>query len=335
MSIKVFGHLSPDTDSTCTPIVYTWFWNQINSNNSKEGNTDQADQSAQPLVNSNETNATAVLWGEPNKEALYLLERFGIEKPAVLSGVEKGEKVVIIDTNNADELPESILSAEILQILDHHKLFGNLSTESPIKVNMQAVACSATIVYQEIESAISSGLLAELPENMASLLLGAIISDTLKFTSPTTTKLDREVAEKLAQNAKIDIDELAEKMFAAKSDLTGMSAKDILLVDSKVFDFVGKRGRISVLETTNPSNAQNAELITEMQNMKQQENLEFFLFYIVDIINSNATLLLASDFEKDVARKAHNVEIVSDSVLLAGVVSRKKQIAPEVERAMS
>lgn len=306
--IKVIGHINPDTDSTCTPAVYAWYL-------SKKKNLP----------------AKAFISNEPNKEALYLLRRFKFEKPEILTEISESDKIVIIDTNNADELFKGFEKAEIIEIIDHHKLFGNISTSSPTKITMRPLACTATIVWQMIKEDGNS----EIDESIAGLLLGSILSDTLNFTSPTTTLEDKNAAFELAKLAGVETNELAQKMFEAKSDLTGMSAYDILNIDSKIFE-IGKKIRISVLETTKPENALSMlpDLKAKMIEIKQKEGLDMILFYVVDILNSSATVVVTNEEEKLLIEKAHSVKFEGETVDLAGVVSRKKQIVPKIEEVL-
>lgn len=307
--VKVFGHINPDTDSTATPLVYAWY-----------------------LTNKKNISAKAYIANEPNKEAKYLLQRFEFPQPVILTQLTEEDQIIIIDTNNAEELFTGFEKTQIIEIIDHHKLFGNISTSSPVKVTMKPVACVATIIWQIIKSDNNS----DIPSNVAGMLLGGIISDTLKFTSPTTTQEDIDAANELAQIAKVEIDELAEKMFEAKSDLTGMSADDILHVDSKIFDLSGKKLRISVLETTNPANAiaMINELQSRMIQIKTEENIDMVLFFVVDIINSLSHAIVVSDEEKALISKAFGLEFNSQTLTLPGVVSRKKQIVPKIEAAL-
>jgi manganese-dependent inorganic pyrophosphatase len=307
--VKVIGHINPDTDSTVSPIVYAWYETTHENLPSK-----------------------AYLAGEPNKEALYVLERFGFEKPEIISEFQEGDKIIVIDTNNPEELIKGHDKAEIIEIIDHHKLSG-LSTPAPVKITIKPVACVATILWKLFKM---HGH-AEIPGNVAGMLLSAILSDTLKFTSPTTTDQDKDAASELAKIANVEIDELADKMFAAKSDLTGMSPRDILHVDSKIFELAGKKLRISVLETTKPDNAlaMIEEIKNTMREVKNEEKLDGVLFYVVDIINTCSTAIAIDDFEKETLAKAHGVEMTSDRVMLPKVVSRKKQIVPNIEKALS
>lgn len=306
--IKVLGHQNPDTDSTCSPIVYAWYLNEFKN-----------------------LEAEAVVLGELNKEAQFVLNHFGVAHPRQISEVSEGEKLVIVDTNNPDELVNGFENAEILEIIDHHKLQG-LKTNNIPNVTIRNYGSVPTVLWEIMAEAQDN-----LPKHIAGLMLAPIISDTLKFTSPTTTGKDREVADKLAQIAEIDIDSFAAEMFAAKSDLTGMSSEQILTTDSKDFDFGGKIYKLAVLETTNPNSAleKRAELSLEIEEIKKRENLAGLMFFIVDIVNSESHLFVTSEHEAQIARKAFNADFNEDGIMrLAGIVSRKKQIAPMIEKAV-
>lgn len=307
--IKVIGHLAPDTDSTCAPIVYTWYLSE------------KKDMEARPFVT-----------GEFNREAKYVLERFGFHTPELLTKLTKEDEFVVVDTNNPDELVEGHADAKLLEIIDHHKLVGGLSTPDPISITIRPWACTMTVMWDIMKQ---DGV-AELPSEIAGIMLAAILSDTLKFTSPTTTEMDTLAAEELAEMAGVEIDELAEEMFAAKSDLTGMSAKDLLLVDSKVFELGDKKVRIAVLETTKPENSldMKAELMSAIEELRAEQELDGVFFFAVDILNTKSHLVVNGDFEKEIAEKAFESEFVDDVMELDGVVSRKKQIVPNIEKAI-
>jgi manganese-dependent inorganic pyrophosphatase len=176
----------------------------------------------------------------------------------------------------------------------------------------------------------------DVPENVAGMLLGSILSDTLNYTSPTTTQEDRDAGKELADIAKVDSNELAAKMFEAKSDLSGMNADDILHMDSKIFVMEGKQIRVSTLETTNTGLAlgMSADIKKRMEELKNEESLDMVLFFVVDIINSSANALVTNEEEKKLIEKAFNVEFTSETVNLPGVVSRKKQMIPAIEKAL-
>ena len=186
--IKVFGHLAPDTDSTGSPIIWAWYLNEIRK-----------------------TPAKPVLQGEPNTEAAWMLERWGLDKPEIIQDVAADEKCVIVDTNNPAELPASINEADVIEIIDHHMLAGGIKTRTPINITIRPLACTATIMHDLIGADLASA-----PKDVKGAMLTCILSDTLEFRSPTTTPHDRAVAEELARSLRIDIAAHAADMFAAK-----------------------------------------------------------------------------------------------------------------------
>jgi len=303
--IKVFGHIAPDTDTVCSAIVYAWY-----------------------LTNIKGVLAKAYRLGELNKETEYVLKWAGVDVPEFLEKLEKDDRVAIVDTNNAEELID-LSGVEIDSIVDHHKLAGNISTAAPVEVTIRPVACTASIIYS-----LADALSEEMPEEILKLILAAIISDTLMFRSPTTTDFDKEIAEVIASELGIDIKELSEKMFAAKSDLSGMSAKDLVLVDSKVIDLEDKKYRISVLETTKPNNAleMKDDIKVAMKEIAAEEGLDDVFFFVIDILNEDATLIVSTDSAKAKAENSFGVAIEDDKVILPGVVSRKKQIIPALSK---
>lgn len=303
------GHINPDTDTVCSPIAYSWFLNE------------KLKLQTAPKVA-----------GELNKETKFVLQKFGIPTPEILNKFTEGDEVILLDTNNPEELIEGIESAKIIEIVDHHKLVGGLTTNEPIKITIKPLACTATIVWQIMKD---SGV-KELPKEIAGIMLCAILSDTLKFRSPTTTDEDKKAVDELNVICNEDLDKLSEEMFTAKSDLTGMSIKDILTVDSKVFPMGDKKVRISVLETTKPQNALTikSELISEMLKMKNEEKFDHFFFFVVDILNSEASLFVTDDIEKNLAEEAFGQKFSEDLLKLSGVVSRKKQIVPPLEKVI-
>ena len=224
MTTQVFGHKSPDTDSTGSPIVWAWYLNEVKG-----------------------VAAAPKLLGEPNTEALFMLERWNLDKPEIIDGVEAGAPVVIVDTNNPAELPDGINDADITAIIDHHKLVGGLETKGPIDITIRPLACTATIMYD-----LMGDDAAKMPEAVKGAALTCILSDTLEFRSPTTTGHDKEVAAKLASDLGIEIGDLSEKMFAAKSDVSAFSDAELIRMDSKEYAVDGTKFRVSVLETTAP-----------------------------------------------------------------------------------
>ncbi|WP_170607279.1 manganese-dependent inorganic pyrophosphatase [Ruegeria arenilitoris] len=305
MTIQVFGHKSPDTDSTGSPIVWAWYLNEVKGEQ-----------------------AEAVLLGEPNTEAAFMLDRWDLPKPRIINEVTESAPVVIVDTNNPAELPDNINQADIRAIIDHHKLVGGLETKGPIDITVRPLACTATILVDLMgEDA------AKMPDWAKGAALTCILSDTLEFRSPTTTPHDRKVAESLAAELGLDISSYAAEMFAAKSDVSSFSDAELIRMDSKEYEVDGTKFRVSVLETTAPGVVldRKASLAETMIEVSKEDGVDQVLLFVVDILNEEATLLVPNDVVKSVAQKSFGVTVEGDSVVLPGIMSRKKQIIPNLK----
>jgi manganese-dependent inorganic pyrophosphatase len=305
MTIQVFGHKSPDTDSTGSAIVWAWYLNEV------KGEA-----------------ATPVLLGEPNTEAAFMLKRWGFEKPAIIADVLADASVVIVDTNNPAELPASINSADIRAIIDHHKLVGGLETKGPIDITVRPLACTATIMHDLMGTDVD-----RMPEDIKGAALTCILSDTLEFRSPTTTPHDRAVAEKLAKDLGLDIADYAAEMFAAKSDVSAFSDAELIRMDSKEYEVDGTKFRVSVLETTAPEIplGRKDSLMETFKTVQAEDGVDQVLLFVVDILKEEATLLVPNDLVKTVAEKSFGATVEGDLVVLPGVMSRKKQIIPNLK----
>lgn len=305
MTIKVFGHKSPDTDSTGSPLIWAWYLSEVRG---------------QP--------AEAKLLGEPNTEAAFVLQKWGVEKPEIISDVSADDKVVIVDTNNPAELPASINDADIIQIIDHHKLAGGLETRAPIDITIKPLACTATIMHNLMGPNES-----RMTDQIKGLMLSCILSDTLEFRSPTTTDQDKALAETLAKELGIDLSAYASEMFEAKSDVSAFSDAELLRMDSKEYAVGDTKFRVSVLETTAPKIVldRKASLMETMGTVAQEDGVDQVLLFVVDILNEEATLLVPNELVKTVAEKSFDAQVDGDIVVLPGVMSRKKQIIPSLK----
>jgi manganese-dependent inorganic pyrophosphatase len=304
MTTLVFGHKSPDTDSTGSPIIWAWYLTETG------------------------TPAKPVLLGEPNTEAAFVLRHWGLEKPEIIKDVADGAPVVIVDTNNPAELPDSIDDAKIMGIIDHHLLVGGLKTRSPIDITIRPLACTATILHD-----LMGDHVAKAPTAIKGAMLSCILSDTLEFRSPTTTPHDRAVAEKLAADLGVSIPDLAAKLFEAKSDISAFSDAELLRMDSKEYEVDDTDLRVSVLETTAPGVllARKASLMAAMPKVADEDDADEVLLFIVDILKEEATLLVPNDRVKKIAEASFGCKVSGDTVVLPGIMSRKKQIIPALK----
>ena len=302
MPILVFGHKSPDTDATGSALIWAWYLSEMRG-----------------------TPAEARLLGTPNTEAAFVLKRWGYSEPEIIADVSADDQVVVVDTNNPAELPASINEADIIQIIDHHKLTGGLETKGPIDITIKPLACTATIMHNLMgENA------AKMPEAVKGVMLSCILSDTLEFRSPTTTDQDKALAVELASDLGLDISEYASEMFAAKSDVSAFSDAELIRMDSKEYPVGDTKFRVSVLETTAPQVVldRQASLMASMPAVAKEDGVDEVLLFVVDILSEEATLFVPNDTVKAVAEKSFGVSVTGDSVVLPGVMSRKKQIIP-------
>ncbi|SFG42154.1 manganese-dependent inorganic pyrophosphatase [Palleronia marisminoris] len=305
MPTLVFGHKSPDTDSTGSPIIWSWYLNEV------KGLTTEP-----------------VLLGEPNTEAAWMLDRWKLDKPQIIETLETGQDVVIVDTNNPAELPDSIADADIRQIIDHHRLVGGLTTKGPIEIIVRPLACTATIMFDMMGN--DAG---RMPDAIKGAMLSCILSDTLEFRSPTTTDHDRDVAERLASELGVQIPGYAAEMFAAKSDVSDFSDDELVRMDSKKHDVEGRTFRVSVLETTSPDTVlkRKDSLIEAIARVEKEDGVDHVLLFIIDILEQQATVILQNDQVRQIVEKSFSTVCgEADTVTLPGIVSRKKQIIPNI-----
>jgi len=302
--IKIFGHYAPDTDATCSALIWEWYLKDVQG-----------------------LDAQAFVLETPNTEAQFVLNRWGFEMPATLGELSAEDEVVIVDTNNPGELPANVNDTNIAEIIDHHLLTGGLQTKGPIKITIRPVAATATVMHWLIGRDLEKA-----PDAVKGLMLSCILSDTLEFRSPTTTPTDKAIAEKLAGELGVNITDYASEMFAAKSDVSAFSDAELIRMDSKKYEVGGTNFRVSVLETTAPAIVldRKASLMETMTSVQAEDGVDQVLLFVVDILNEEATLLVPNDLVKTVAEKSFGATVDGDSVVLPGIMSRKKQIIPNL-----
>jgi len=306
--IKVFGHKGPDTDATGSAIVWAWYLDAIQK------------KVAEPFV-----------LGKPNSEALFVLDRWRLPCPEILEKVGSNDDVVIVDTNNPAELPEGINSANVLSVIDHHLIAGGLRTRQPIEFTVRPVAATATVI---------AGLMGEhignAPDPIKGVMLSCILSDTLEFRSPTTTKEDETLARQLANDLGVNITEYANELFAAKSDVSHLSDAELLRLDSKIYEFLGRRLRVTVIETTDPLAvlSRKEAMIDCTEQVAREDGVDQILVFVIDILNECAELLLPNRTVCEISLRAFGVEPEknANTLFLPGIMSRKKQIVPALQR---
>ncbi len=303
---KVFvtGHKNPDTDSICSALSYA------------------------ALKQAQGVEAVAVRLGEVNKETQYALDYFQAEAPELIASVEEKQAVMLVDHNEPAQSVDGLDKAELLEIVDHHRL-GGLNTANPIFVHIEPVGCTATIITKMFDCQ-----KVELPKKIAGLLLSAIVSDTVLFKSPTCTEQDKAAAEKLAVIAGVNLKEYGMAMLKAGADLGDLTPAQIAKTDSKPFSFGNYKAivaQISVMDTTDIL-AKKAELVAAMQELCQNEGYDMSLLMVTDIMEESTKLVFVGE-PKQLIADAFGKDASGDSIYLPGVMSRKKQIVPQLTEA--
>ncbi len=304
--IYVVGHKNPDADSICSAIAYAEFLR-------KRG-----------------YDSIGVRAGELNKETLFALQSFGVEVPPEIPKTISSEDVVyLVDHNEKSQMAECISEDVIVGIIDHHKL-GGLKTSKPIFVRIEPLGSTCTIlskIYREEEI--------EITRKIAGLLLTGIISDTVVFKSATTTSFDEEEAMRLSSIAEIDIEQYGMELMRKKSDIEDVSPEEILKRDFKEFDFNNHRVGISQVELVDVSliEPKIGGIIEEMRKMVEQE-YELVVFMVTDIIEEGSRLYAVGTSEAlERFEEAFGEGLNEGYIYLKGVMSRKSQVVPPLERA--
>jgi manganese-dependent inorganic pyrophosphatase len=302
MTTLVFGHKSPDTDSICSAIAFAKLQNELGGN------------------------AEAVRLGEINKETEFILDHFNIEVPKYISKVDNGQKIILVDHNETAQSVSNRENAEIIQIVDHHRV--DLSTAAPVNLRVEAVGCTSTIISKIYAE---NGLTPD--KKTAGIMLSAILSDTLLFKSPTCTDEDIKQAKKLSEIAEIDYEKYGMDMLIAGTSLGNKTAEEIYHMDMKPFQFGSQRATVAQVNTVDIKSVmeQKEELEAVMTDLMKKENLDFTCFMITDIVNKGTEFFVVGD--KTLSNKAFGMDMNAETIYLEGVVSRKKQIVPPLTEA--
>ena len=303
MSLTVIGHMNPDTDSIVSAIAVADLL-------SKRG------MAAQPAAQ-----------GKPTPETEFVLKKFGLNAPAVTDNVA-GKKLWLVDYSDIAQAPAGLAEAEILGIVDHHKL-GDVTTPNPLEIWTWPVGCTGTVI-----KALYDFYGVEMPKSIAGGLLCAILSDTVMYKSPTCTEPDKKAVEALAKIAGVsDVMALGMEMFKVKSAVEGASMKDLVFRDYKDFDMGGKKVGIGQLEVIDLSMLEPVKngLYDEITKVKGERGCHSVFLLLTDIMKEGSEMLIVSD-DPSTVEKAFGVKPEGRSVWLNGVMSRKKQVVPNFEK---
>ena len=311
MTLLVFGHKNPDTDSICSAVSLAYLKNKLGQN----------------------TKAYAL--GEVRKEAQYVLDYFKVDAPTVLTSIsnicnddkdlvlEGKPQVVLVDHNEYGQSIDGLADADLVEIVDHHKL-GGMATDTPLSMRLMPVGCTCTIITQMYKENN-----VEIPYEIAGLLMSAILSDTLIFKSPTTTEMDKLAVEELNKIVNVDVEKYAMDMFKAGTSLDGYSVEEIVHMDFKPFDMSGKNvgiGQVFTLDIDAVLNKQD-----EFLAYINSTDFDILVLAVTDIIKEGSYLIYKGSDK--LISDAFNVE-ASQGVFVEGAVSRKKQLVPFLTEAV-
>ncbi len=302
--ILIFGHKSPDTDSICSSLVMADLQKKL-------GKED----------------VIACRLGEINEETKYALKHIGVDEPKYIEEIEQGQPVILVDHNEFSQSVKGIENAKIVAVVDHHRI-NNFETSEPLFYYAQPVGCTSTLLFELYKS---NNL--EIEPQIAGLMLSAIISDTLLLKSPTTTEKDKKVVTELAKIANIDIEKYGLEMLKAGTDLDRYTEEELIHLDAKKIEKEDIKYVIAQVNTVSiPDVLKRKEKIEQEINKEiLAKGLSLFVFVITDIINSNSEAIVLGDRTDAIS---NTYEIKNNIAIMPGVVSRKKQILPLVEKNM-
>ncbi|MGL5812375.1 MAG: DHHA2 domain-containing protein [Aeromonas sp.] len=289
--LHVFGHKNPDSDSICTALV------------------------AADWLNGQGRPAQAFALGTPIAETRFILETAGIEAPPVLTSSVADKPVFLVDFSELEQGPEGLADADVQGLIDHHRI-GTLITRGPLDAWVRAVGCSATVLLELMGHE-------TLSRPQARLLLGAIVSDTFNFTSPTTTEQDRLAVERLLPIAELELAPFAQTLLERRTQLGDLPLAEALIADEKAYQMAGHALMVSQICVMNPAEieARTAELYQAMTERLAQDKLDGYVLMLTDLARGESQLFFAS------------LGILpAEPVHLAGAVSRKKEGLPWLTR---
>jgi len=304
-AIYTVGHKQPDTDSICSAIAYADFLNKTGKR------------------------AVAARTGKINPETKFVLDYFKVKPPRLLSSV-RGKKIILLDHHEKTQTPDNIEKAEIIEVIDHHKIA--FQYPEPILFHTEPIGSTCSIIAIKY----FGNSKVKLTKNIAGILLSGILSDTVVFRSPTTTKEDIIIAKKLAQIAKIkNLEKFGIELKKKKSSLKGLSAEKIIYSDFKTYKF-GKiklgGGQVEVVDLDEIEKREK-ELIDKIEELARKQKYDLLVLMATDIIKRASKLLFWE--KKNYIEKAFGKKPKENTLYLKGVMSRKKQIIPPLTRLFS
>ena len=298
----IFGHKSPDTDTICSAIVMENLQKKLG----KE--------------------VEAVRLGNLNKETEYVLNYLGVNAPRMIEKVEDGQEVILVDHNEFSQSVDNIENAKIKMVVDHHRIC-DFQTSEPLYYRAEPVGCTCTILYKLYKENN-----VEIDKKIASLMMSAIISDTILLKSPTKTVEDENAVKELEKISGLNAQVYGLDMLKAGTDLSGFTADELISLDCKVCTLKDKNAKVAQVNTADINDMMNRkeEIEQAISADIEKNNLDLFVFAITDIINSNSQAIVLGK-NTDIFERGFNKKLEDNTAFLPGVVSRKKQILPVLQ----
>lgn len=307
IDIKIFWHQNPDTDTICSALILSDF-----------------------LSNKWYNPTVYKLWNL-NNETAYLLKLLNISIPETVNNLPAWTKIALVDHNEKAQTIDNIDELDIEYIIDHHKF--SVTTSNPVNIRAEKLGSTASVLYKMYKE---SGL--SITKEIGTLMLAAILSDTLLFRSATTTKEDTIIAEELKSITWIsDFKTFMNPLFEAKSDLWDMSIEDLIKYDYKEFEVSWKKLWIWTLETVNPSYAlwRKEEILKWLEKIKIDSKLDFIMISIVDIFWEKNITIVLDWIDSKVLEEVFNTKVIDNLADLKNRLSRKKQVVPNLTEYFS
>ncbi|MGJ0021819.1 manganese-dependent inorganic pyrophosphatase [Streptococcus dysgalactiae] len=302
--ILVFGHQNPDTDAIASSYGF-----------------DYLSQKAFGL------DTEVVALGTPNEETAFALDYFGVEAPRVVESAkaEGAEQVILTDHNEFQQSIADIREVEVYGVVDHHRV-ANFETANPLYMRVEPVGSASSIVYRMFKE---NGI--DVPKAIAGMLLSGLISDTLLLKSPTTHMSDHRVAEELAELAEVNLEAYGMSLLKAGTNLASKSEAELIDIDAKTFELNGNAVRVAQVNTVDISEVLERQEAIEaaIKDAMAAEGYSDFVLMVTDIVNSNSEIL-AIGANMDKVEAAFNFTLENNHAFLAGAVSRKKQVVPQL-----
>lgn len=305
----VFGHQNPDTDAIASSYGWAHLEREVFGRD-----------------------AEAVALGTPNEETAFALEYFGVTAPRVVESAkaEGVNQVILTDHNEFQQSITDIKEVEVAAVIDHHRV-ANFETANPLYMRLEPVGSASSIVYRAFKE---NGVTP--PKEVAGLLLSGLISDTLLLKSPTTHATDPQVAAELAEIAGVNLEEYGLSLLKAGTNLASKSAEELIDIDAKTFALNGSDVRVAQVNTVDIAEVleRQEEIEVAMTAAIVSEGYSDFVLMITDIVNSNSEIVaLGSNMDK--VEAAFNFKLENNHAFLAGAVSRKKQVVPQLTDAFN